>query len=622
MARGTTYHLRSPAPESQIERVLPAKQMAGRTVFPGDPPKGRSGHPIPMRTYAGLGPRLSDMGGFSNVDRLEPILRNPLLSASNFQLPQTSLELNQWIRYFDRFHPVVGNAMDMHSTVPFSRFALQGIPDTFVLNYYEDMADEMNLFRHILEVSREFDLLGEALPFLIWDDEVGGFSDALVLNPDYVIIAGVMLGGRKKGFRMELQIDHQTRQFIMSPDPLDQEIVADIDPAVVQAAMSGMNAPLDEFNTTHLMRSANPYDPRGVSIVLGCLKDLLYEEQLREAQYQVAGGIARPREIWKLGGADYTPSQQDLADLRTLLSELRNDPNAAVVAHHSIAVDFLQAERRILPITQEMDMIERRILTRLFTSRAMTTGEGPTYANASVAMNILNARYATKRDFIINYIRQKIFLPVALNNEFYSAPKSSEIYGPGPYFHPSKADRKPLIPDFHWLSMVNLTDRQQQISYLMTLQQSMGLPMKILCDILQLDYDEVRQWKIAEAGTIMDPAVYSAYKARTQAEALQSARPTGGTTPTAGGPRPAAPGAGPAQDKTEEISEDVEQDINQDQEAVETKVNDLGAEDRKANERQQPRPPKMSSMAPIDRAREGGWRPRRLGVRSNRSVRV
>jgi len=316
-------------------------------------------------------------GVYSGSEFLEPNIRNPLLSASNFYLPNTLVELNAWIRYFDRFHPIVGNALDMHATVPFSRFALSGISDSHVQQFYEDMSDEMDLFRRILEVSREYELIGEVFPFAHWNDEMNAFDDIAILNPDYIDVKGIKMAG-SKGLRYEMVISEELHQFINSDDPLDWEILQELDPALIRAAENGLNAPLDPFNLSHLARLASPYDVRGSSIVLGCIKDLMYEEKLREAQYSIAGGIVRPREIWKLGvKGEYMPTDTDLSDLRSLLRSAEYDPNFAIISHHGLAVDFVGAERRMLPLDREYQEIEKRILTRLYTSRAMTHGEGP-----------------------------------------------------------------------------------------------------------------------------------------------------------------------------------------------------------------------------------------------------
>lgn len=350
----------------------PSNTFVQRVQAPSLSLENRTGG-IGVRKSAGV--RQSNI--YSGSEFLEPFIRNPLISATNFYLPQTNLELNAWIRYFDRFHPIVGNAIDMHATVPFSRFELVGISDPHVQRFYEDMADQLDLFRRILEISREYELIGECFPFAYWDEEMNAFSDITILNPDYIIIRGIKMVG-SEGLRYEMVIDEELRQFIMSQDPLDWEIIQKIDPVLIRAAESGLNAPLDPFNLSHLARLGNPYDVRGTSIVLGCVKDLLYEEQLREAQYAIAGGIVRPREIWKLGIKDeYMPTETDLMALRQLLRSAEYDPNFAIISHHGLDVDFIGAERRILPIHPELEDIENRVLTRLYTSRAMTHGEGP-----------------------------------------------------------------------------------------------------------------------------------------------------------------------------------------------------------------------------------------------------
>jgi hypothetical protein len=839
--------------------------------------------------------------GTGNVQYLEPQLRNPLLSPSNFQLPQTSLELNQWIRYFDRFHPTVGNAMDMHAQVPFSRFALTGIQDPEIIKFYEGMSDSMNLLRHIFEISREYELMGECFPFLIWDTEMNAWGDSLVLNPDYVEVHGVMMGG-KDGLRYELVIDHELRQFVLSNDPLDQEIIADLDPSIVMAAQGQMNAPLDTFNLSHLARRASPYDTRGSSILLGCMKDLLYDEQLREAMYAVAGGIVRPREIWKLGTqGEWMPSDADLDDFRSLLAAAKYDPNFALVSHYGVAVENVDAQRRLLPLKAEWDEIDRRLLTRLYTNKAATTGEGPccddqtevltehgwklmadvadderlavcdlqgkmqyepfverivrdydgdlyyfdgprldmaltpnhlqlfldksgeervlpveempkdgvnlraviesyegdpdacdemvreveaivgkpvqkewllkflgffvsegwtawrvptrnyqisvsqktdqpwfeemdalmaecpwkvnvydrtgnmrvwvtcnkpltawirkltgpnsremripnclrmatpadirlfvdwivlgdgnirmhgknrdlryvtyttssqdlaadvhhlimllgkapfsvppkgknnpcwrvqwsedsdygrypsvkpqyvgvehyqgkvycfettsgyilvkrngvtcctsnTYANASVAMTILDARYASKRDWVIQHLKEKVFLPVALANDFIDK------------------DGDPIIPDFRWLSRVNLKDKQQQISYFMTLYQAGQLPFRALCDAMDLDYDEMLSWLKREKGTVADPAVSAAYRARVQNKLTQQLQGGGG-----GG------------EAGEDVAESVEEVFDEVEQDAEQGISDSRSEELGGSPASPTRPPKEAS---------------------------
>jgi len=533
---------------------------------------------VGTRKFAGV--RQSNI--YAGSEFLEPFIRNPLISATNFYLPQTTLELNAWIRYFDRFHPIVGNAIDMHATVPFSRFELVGITDPHVQRFYEDMADEIELFRRIIEISREYELIGEAFPFAYWSEEMNAFSNITVMNPDYIIIRGIKMLG-SEGLRYEMMIDEELRQFVMSQDPLDWEIIQKIDPVLIRAAESGLNAPLDPFNLSHLARLGNPYDVRGTSIVLGCLKDLMYEEQLREAQYAIAGGIVRPREIWKLGIKDeYMPTDSDLMGLRELLRSAEYDPNFAIVSHHGLEVEFIGAERRLLPIHPELDDIENRILTRLYTSKAMTHGEGPTYANASVAMRVLDARYATKRDFLVDWVINHIFTPVALANEFYKPSKRELAFR----FRSAQHDRELMVPDFRWLSLVNLIDRTQQIQYVAQLAQGSRMPMKIVCDMLQVDYQDALEWLKKETGTEFDLVFQETRKQKATAEARAKGINEGGGDPSAA----SGTGGGPG---SQNLEKKVEQDSEKDQKESIDDMEQVGKDIERQQQKAQPdqRPP-------------------------------
>lgn len=522
-------------------------------------PVQAGGVPSSLRKFGLLGGQGSNIHSRTNF--LEPQIRDPLLSASNFYLPTDRVLMNAWIRYFDRFHPIVGNAIDMHATVPFSKFQLKDIDDPGVRRFYEDMVTETNLFRRILEISREFELLGEVFPFAYWDDEMNAFSDIVILNPDSVEVVGMYIAGEDT-WRYELIPDPTVLAFLRSENPLDWEIVQELDPAIIRAAQTDTNAPLDPFNVSHLARRQSPYDDRGTSIIMGCIKDLLYEEQLLEAQYAITGGIVRPREIWKLGiPGEYMPTDKDLQDLRDLLGASEYDPNFAIISHHGLEVDFVGADRRILPIIPERKEIEARLLTRLYTNKAVTHGEGPTFANASVAMQFIAARYATKRDFITEWIRDAIFLPTSLANEFYKPLAQHQVEGAGPWIRTSNRDRELVIPDFQWLSLVDLTDKGQKLQYAMQLGTQNRLPMKTILDLLQIDSSEVEFWLKQEEGTRLDAIYQSVRKMKEEAAARveETSKLTG---------MPGAGGGGDGDNPAEEITDDLRDQSEKDEQAA------------------------------------------------------
>jgi hypothetical protein len=261
------------------------------------------------------------------------------------------------------------------------------------------------------------------------------------------------------------------------------------------------------------------------------------------------------------------PTDEDLMDLRNLLAASEFDPNFALISHHGLTVEFVGADRRILPIIPERQQIEDRLLTRLYTNKAITHGEGPTYANASVAMQFIAARYATKRDYITEWIRDKVFLPTSLANEFYHPLAPHMTSGQGPWMRTS-GQRELVIPDFQWLSLVDLTDKGQKLQYAMQLATQARLPMKTILDLLQIDSSEVEFWLEEEEGTRLDAIYQSTRKMVQEARArVEETKKLAPGAPGAGGQQPG--GAGGEKNTPEGIADDLRQKSEKDEKAQE-----------------------------------------------------
>lgn len=460
--------------------------------------------PRPIGVYAGQG----RMGGGTNllktagmlkmgsVDNAltSPEVRNPLLNIINFFLPYNYRVLAQWIRYYDKFHPMVGNCIDLHGAFPISKFDLKlEQEDKKVLSVYEACVDEIDLFNRLLEMSREYELLGEVFPYSHWNQEKGYFDALILLNPDFIHVDMHPLAFGKDPI-IKLEPDELLKSIATSNNPEDVEIRNEMDPMVIAAVLTQQNIRLDPFSVCQIARKSSPYEPRGTSIILRCLKDLLYEDKLREAQFAVADGMITPKTIWKLGDPqnNYMPNEQELADFRQLLQAQAHDPLASIITHYGLSVDIVGYTGRILPIVPEFEFVENRILTALYTNKALTHGEGPTYANASIAMEALQGRYMAKREKLEEFARKKIFEKVALLNEFYEPLTQAQVaHG----IRPSKSERKLNIPTFEWKQKLKLVEDMAKKQLIIALRNTAGygvpgVSLKRIHDLLEIDHEE------------------------------------------------------------------------------------------------------------------------------------
>ena len=428
-----------------------------------------------------------------------PEIRNPLLNSINFYLPYGSKILNQWIRYYDRFDPLVGNCIDLHGSFPISKFVLKfDQDDPEVHKVYDHCVDEMRLFERILEMSREYELIGEVYPYLHWNDDFNFWDSASLLNPDFIQVKthNLALGAPPI---IELEPDDMLKALVNSTEPEDMEMKEALDPVVVSAVLMGQNIKVDNFNIEQIARKASPYEPRGTSIVMRCLKTLLYADKLREAQMAISDSMITPKIIYKLGDPvnGYMPSQEDILDFRTLLMAQAHDPLAAIITHYGLSLEYIGATGKILPLLPEFQWCESQILTALYTNRSLTTGEGVTYANATVAMEALQGRYLAKRERIEDWVARKVFTPIAIANNFYKPLTQAQL---NDHVRPSNSDRELNIPTLDWKQKLRLVEDMAKKQMIINLRAK-PIPeasLKTIYDLLDINADDEKKALLEE----------------------------------------------------------------------------------------------------------------------------
>lgn len=448
--------------------------------------------------------------GGANVTTVGPEIRNPLLSLINFYLPYDRRTLNQWVRYYTRFDPYVGNCIDLHAEFPMSDFRFTGVSDPEVLRAYEEMKEETRLVQFGFESSREYEMLGEMFSFWNWDEDELTWKDYTILNPDLLDIVSINWGAGEAAV-YTYDPPQELKDLVRNKD---ERVLATLqeklDPAVYENLISGKRIPLDDFNMLSLMRKESPYDPRGTSVVLRALKDLMLKDKLREAQYAIADQQITPAQIWKLGDPanGYMPTDADLADFRTLLEAGRHDQLFTIVTHGAVQLDVVGYTGKIIDISPQMDWIAKQIMVAMFTSDAMITSEGPSYQNAVVAFKVIQGRYQTKRDKTGQAYRNKLFRPFSEARGYWER-SQAELQ------HRVRTDKKkPIVPGMEWNFKLDLTDQTQRNQFIMQLREKNEVAMKLVCEILDLPYEVNKTALKQEEGTVFDPVYQKVREAR------------------------------------------------------------------------------------------------------------
>jgi len=428
---------------------------------------------------------------------------SPLLSFVHFYVPWDRATLYQWIRYFDTWHPVVGAALDIHTQMPLSRFSLRGVSDPSIARVYEQQLEEIRAFLLMYDQLSEWWSIGEVFTLLYWDDSVGLFVDAEILMPEYVEIKSLPFLG-SVGVNKELyylKLDTFTQEVLESDDPDIQEIVSKL-PADLQEALSSSGVlKIDPNLLMVMLKRRHSYQNRSQPIVLRVMKELIYESKLVEAMYTIAERHVNPKEIWKIGNDNFPADDQVLSAYEQLIRQAENQPLFTLVVPHVVSLDIVGATGRFPNLSNELDWVEKRILTAMLLNKAVVHGEGPNFATASVATRTLLMRYQEIRAMLEDEWINKIFLPIALKHNFFEVTQAELEHGVRRPF----SERRPILPQFDWQYKMRLLDDASFRDRIIELYKAGKIPLKILTDVLGIDYQYLKDWKEIEEGSKVDP---------------------------------------------------------------------------------------------------------------------
>lgn len=94
---------------------------------------------------------------------------SPQLSTDFLEKPQNLKERRAFYRYFYNTNEIVGQAIDIHSTLPLSKIRLVSPKgqnphqNEYVMKFFETMCEDMKLFKTLIEITFEYNLFGNCV---------------------------------------------------------------------------------------------------------------------------------------------------------------------------------------------------------------------------------------------------------------------------------------------------------------------------------------------------------------------------------------------------------------------------------------------------------------------------
>jgi len=464
-----------------------------------------------------------------------PTFYHPLFQSTNMMLPRDRRERNEWCRHFYRTEPIIATSLDLHTEFPISDFN-NVCSDSEVKKFFDYMAfDKVNIINLLLDIGLEYWKIGDVFPFGQLNESEGMWERFVLLNPDYVDIQASILAEEAI---IEL-IPDQTIVTVVNAGPRGEwaEIYNQLPEDVIRQVKMGRNIRLDNRLVSHIAHKASQYETWGTPIMMRCFKTLIYKDKLRGAQDAIANRHIMPLRVAKIGApGEPMPSQDDIDSFRDTLLQADDDPNFFLVYHYGLQFDYVGSSGKILPLNQEFDFIQKELMNGLGINQAMLNGEGPTYANAQVGFDTLARRYMSYRLRLENWIKHKVYRPIAEIQGFYKSVNgeinSKYMSEKQRKISAARKDMQLLVPDIAWQQQ-DLTGNQSVLNFIQQLQQKSLVSMTTILPMIGLDPEVEKKNLEKERGTVFDPNAPKTGPLPSEGGPLRTAPPPSGAP---GGP--------------------------------------------------------------------------------------
>ncbi len=439
-------------------------------------------------------------GGGMNTAYTPPQFYRPQMTPIAFNTVTQRKEVYNQVDWWMRNESIIAAAILFYSRFPFSGWKLEGCTN-YVREYFEKLIKKLEFTKWIPLIAQEYYAMGDSFVYAQIDcpfchgsmkDETGQpcrhdgatWHSLYVHDPSSIEISNAFPGMPPQYYLLPTE---EMKRVVMEKHPRDHYDAIPNDLKMIIA--QGNPIPLHPSMITHFKHFPNAYAPFGNSLIKPLFPLLMYKDRLRQAQWLIAERHILPIKIVKLGSDKRFAGEADLAAVQEELAAVANDPFLTLVVPHDFELEFYGANGKILQITEEFAILEKEITNGLMLNQAILSGEGVSYANASIGLLVMARRLEEFRNIVAHWVEEKIFKPVSMWNGF----EEEDEAGTTKYIYP-----KIKFDD------LQLKDDTGKVQIVMQAVAQGFLPVQTLAEILDLDWDtQVERLRFEQSINIM-----------------------------------------------------------------------------------------------------------------------
>lgn len=533
------------APQVPVQQVVvnPPVDQDGKTVgqVKSRPHKNLKVGKPEFRVLTAKMTRAASMGGMAGSGTStmsgQGSFYSPEWSTDFLELPQSMRDKWHWYRLFYQNHPYVHQAINVHTDLPMSKIRLS--PPVCkdkelgkrAMRFCKKWEHRIGLFDRLYEIVFEFNLIGEVFAYIedntadpprmvreephiklhedgtseeYWVERPDadtrelewikknykGWTSIRILPPETVDVKVFPFSDEK---RFELIPGDDMIKILTDADMGDrgaQEMVSHAPEALVQAVRDKVNIVLPSdpdagSHLAHLVRKKSQYEPRGHSMLEACIKPLVHQDKLRQAQAQIASRHMTPIRLIYGEGLD----GNDVDMIRDQIELAVIDPDYSIIANKQITWEEMGADARLLDLSGEYEQTNSQLYAGLGVTESLLTGESA-YSGDRISLEVINTRYLLLRQILSNFVEKHLFIPMCQKMGFV------EIDEDG--------DEVVIFPKLSFTRLA-LRDNQDTFNDLYNLYSKGSLGVSAILDLLNIDYEATQEELERSMFTVNDP---------------------------------------------------------------------------------------------------------------------
>lgn len=450
---------------------------------------------------------------------------SPELSTDFLELPQSDDEKRNFYRFFYDYDPFVGQAIDLLDELPLSKVRLR-MPKArnrkvaeAALRYCEKWSKKIGLLHRLMEISHEWNLLGEAFIFcedtspdmpkdvehevireitaegeirervtrrpdaperaLAWlKKNYHGWSAIRVLPPEQIQMEGFPFTDEKL---IELIPDSKTKAVINRAQQGDEHakrVVRSMPQDVVAAIQEGRNIPLNTDPDAgsfvyYMARKKSQYEARGKSILGRCLRTLIFRDKVRQSLTSIASRHMTPMRV--IYAEDMNAEQVE--ELREQVDLALQDPDFSIITNFQVNWEEMGADQRLPDWSWVFDHTNQLLYAGLGMTESLLSGES-SYSGDRIHLEVINTRFMLMREVLQDLVENYFFRPMCARMGFVEEDEDGNL--------------EVVVPALSFTRLA-LRDNNETFDALFNLYQKGSLDIDTILDLLNLDPITVKE---------------------------------------------------------------------------------------------------------------------------------